>query len=628
MRGSEVAIRMAARLPQLTDKFTDEVGVNSCTRSTTVMTVGCDDPHGLEPGQSFAVVSAFTPVSISELKRSGVVGRMVTTTPHDVTYRSASQNSQTTITISGATEGIFNATFDILTVIDRNNIEFAMADSGAVVSTGGTPILEDGFSSRQDYNTTYAVLDVLDEVNFTFTEANTTLVAPNVRDMVIRTKPRIATGGADAERMVSSYTPQASDKLWAYVVLDDVVASKNRAIQSDAVDNQPPGIEFRQQVIQGFTVYVFIPSTSTISGQSSRDLAEDLFRPICQSVLGFQFDSQLFVGSSQGATQFITHGTFRYDSALYVHAYAFQATMDLTFDDTIGDAADVAFRTIDLTMTPQFQLEDIQAQDLTSSAIALDQAAVQEFSTQHGTSVARLVADPIPFYYANTVEATIGIADAWSVGMWLNPLNANPVAAEARQVLFEIGASANDDKLLVEIVNGASPTLQLRAWDDGGVLIKLFNWTTGDNPLEEAAWNYLLFTYDGSTIVLYHNGVAVAPTAGATDDPGTMADTAREIHIGASQGASKGFDGLFHSVGVWNSALAVGEPPALFNAGEGKEVDWYTDSGAYVSSANLQHWWRLGLDPSDPGRDYGLAANRRDVDQNSVGDLVLVRVAP
>jgi len=33
---------------------------------------------------------------------------------------------------------------------------------------------------------------------------------------------------------------------------------------------------------------------------------------------------------------------------------------------------------------------------------------------------------------------------------------------------------------------------------------------------------------------------------------------------------------------------------------------------------NLQHWWRLGQDPDDLGKDSGIASNLIDVDFNSL----------
>jgi hypothetical protein len=78
-----------------------------------------------------------------------------------------------------------------------------------------------------------------------------------------------------------------------------------------------------------------------------RDDAEDLFRPICRSLLFSAFDSGLHVGE-QSPLQFVQHGFSSYNTAFYIHAYQFEQTVDLTFDDTVGYDLDVAFRDITL----------------------------------------------------------------------------------------------------------------------------------------------------------------------------------------------------------------------------------------------------------------------------------------
>lgn len=351
MRAEDIIVQLAVRLPQLTDKLTRDVPLNSLTRSGTVMTAACAAEHGLSPGDGVAITGAIAPISITSLTRSATTGTLVTSTDHDRTLnltRVLATDLGKTVTTSGAVESEFNGTFTIIRVVNRRKIEFTMADSGPTTATG-SPVLEDGESALRDYNTTYAVLEAPDAATFTFTQTTTSLPDP-IGTIVARAKPRISTA-VTPDRLVQAYTEKGIDELWLFVVLEDVPASKSRAVLSDAIDNLQRGNEFRQQIIQPFTLYLFIPTSANISGRPARDLAEDLFQPICQSVLFGKFDSGLFVGK-QGPVQFSTHGTFSYDTAVYVHAYSFQQVVDLVFEDTVGSDLDVAFRDIDLTIFP------------------------------------------------------------------------------------------------------------------------------------------------------------------------------------------------------------------------------------------------------------------------------------
>lgn len=346
MRVSDIVTRLAVTLPQLTDKLTNEIPVNSLTRSGTVITAACDEAHELEPGNAVSIVGAVVPIRIFNLTRVGTVGTLVTDTAHDLTEPITSS-----VTISGALEAEFNGTFAVVSVVNRKTITFTMVDSGPTTGTG-SPVLLGGESALRDYNTLYQVLKTPSPVEFAISHSVTGLPDPT-GTILARTRPRIS-AAVNARRLFDSYTEQPLDKLWLFVVLGPVDASKSRHIRSDAVDNLSRGDEYRQQVIQTFGLYLFIPVSDDLSGQAGRDVAEDLFRSLCRSILFSSFDSGLYVGE-QGKVQFVSHDTFDYNTSVYVHAYEFQQVVDLTFEDTVGPDVDVAFRNINLTILPQLE---------------------------------------------------------------------------------------------------------------------------------------------------------------------------------------------------------------------------------------------------------------------------------
>ena len=112
-------------------------------------------------------------------------------------------------------------------------------------------------------------------------------------------------------------------------------------------------------------------------------------------------------------------------------------------------------------------------------------------------------------------------------------------------------------------------------------------------------WLFMVFTFDGVNLLGYFDGVPVVPTSTPQSAPGAvMTDTARAVTIGTGFTGFQPAEFFYHSVGMWNVVLTAAEVAALHNSGNGSAVDWNADTGAYVSSDDLQHWWRLGFDPN------------------------------
>lgn len=359
MQSADIVSQLAFALPQFTDKFTTNFSITSLTRIGTTVTATTSAAHGLDVGNQVNVLGAQTPLSIATLTRAGAIGTLVTDNPHDMT-----ENFSTEVEITDAVEAEFNGTFVLLTVPNRKTITFTMADAGPTTGTG-SPLLLNGSSALQGYNGLKNVTATPTGTTFQYEITDSTLFTPASGTILARTEPRISASISE-ERLLDVYTRQPAADLWAFVVLEDVFASKNRNIESDATDNIQRGDQYRQQIIQPFTVYIFIPTKAQIAGREARDDAEDLFRSVCRSLLFKPFASGLFAGA-QGPVQFVNHGFIHYNSAFYVHGYNFQQVVDITFKDTVGYDLDVAFRDIILNtgvstgteiMTANIDLDD------------------------------------------------------------------------------------------------------------------------------------------------------------------------------------------------------------------------------------------------------------------------------
>ena len=112
-------------------------------------------------------------------------------------------------------------------------------------------------------------------------------------------------------------------------------------------------------------------------------------------------------------------------------------------------------------------------------------------------------------------------------------------------------------------------------------------------------WHYVALTYDKATGVasLSLDGVEKATASGLAGADITYHPSATvPLMFGAdAQLATTGenfFEGNIDEGSVWNKALTSAEILVIYNSG--LPIDLTSDSGAYVSSSNLQGWWRMG----------------------------------
>lgn len=343
MKASDIINQLALVLPRLSNKFTTNFNVNSLTRSGTTVTATTNLIHGLTVGKQINIVGAKTPIVITSLTRILTVGTMITATDHDFT-----QGFSTSLELTGAVETEFNGTFVIIGVQNRRTVTFIMIDTGPIIATG-SPLLQNGSSFLKQYNGLHNVATIISTTMFTYEITDTALFTPAAGNIEARTEPRIS-GAVSVDRIIDAYTKQPISEYWLFVVLGDVTASKSRSIETDATDNQQRSNEYRQQIIQPFTVVVMMPVVNEIASRLSRDEAEDIFRDISRSILFKSFDSRLFSGA-QNPVQFVDHGFLANNSSVYMHGYNYEATADITFDDTVGYDDDVAFRDITLNQT-------------------------------------------------------------------------------------------------------------------------------------------------------------------------------------------------------------------------------------------------------------------------------------
>lgn len=347
MQCQEVITQLQTVLPQLTGAFTDDVGVTSVTRAATVLTVECAGVHGGAINDIVSLVGAITPIGVTSITRVGTLLTVETTTPHDLVFRPG-VDPPLVFAIEGANEPEFNVDHTVGEVLNRTTLTVDVADSGATTGTGTMTIL--GVEAElQGYNLPYRIQSVPTTTSFTINHPGTALMDP-VGTITARIGPRVS-GGIAIDRMISAYTAQNVQDYWLQVILEDVNASRDLQSRGDATVNRNLSTHMRQQILNPFSVFLFIPASDDLSARGARDAAEGMFGTICRSLLGKRFGSGL-TDTEQGSTGFESHGSQAYTGSVYVHRYSFVQVVDLSFGDTVGPPSSIAFRDIDFTLTP------------------------------------------------------------------------------------------------------------------------------------------------------------------------------------------------------------------------------------------------------------------------------------
>ncbi len=358
MKATDVKDRLGARLPALVDQFTTNIAVTSITSVGTTATVTTAAAHGRSVGNGVVITGAVTPVAIDTFTRVGVQGTITTLEDHDQTTTVPGE-----AIIEGATEAEFNGTFTVIRVVNRRTILVAMIDAGPTAATG-TPLLTNGESVIGQYNGAHEITAVPSTTTFEY-ELGKTVYSPALGTIEARYDARVSTT-ITIDRMIDMYTEEPPNDYWLFVEVGDVLASKSRDVLSDAVDNTPRSGFLRQQLLQDVNLYLVVPTSDELTGAKARDVAEELFKPICQSVLMDKFDT-LLTNEEPSPLQFVAHGFAVYTSAYYMHRYSFQQVAELQRGDSVGNASDVAFRNIDITIS-----SDLGAGELVSE-IDLDE---------------------------------------------------------------------------------------------------------------------------------------------------------------------------------------------------------------------------------------------------------------
>jgi hypothetical protein len=197
----------------------------------------------------------------------------------------------------------------------------------------------------------------------------------------------------------------------------------------------------------------------------------------------------------------------------------------------------------------------------------------------------------------------LGIANAWSIVAVIRP---DQDASDAYLINIAQGGIANGIRAKMDVANNS---VEARIRDSSNAIIKEFGW---NNQFTVDVWAQIILTWDGTTFRCYRNGVLQGVSTAFVNNAGTMTNTDRKLQIGAFSPNTATWLGNQMYYAIFDYDLAQADVTTLHNSGDVGQVDLNN-----ALTTGPVHWWRLGQDSSDIGKDSGSGV-AIDVITNSV----------
>lgn len=366
----DIVNHLRAFLPSVTDLFHSSVVSTSASQAGGVVTVNAPT-HGLVPSQAVVVVNGLYENQLATivLNPDGTT-RFTTTDEHDLVAPKLPEDPQT-LTLSGI-GAPWDGVFQIDSVPNRRTFEIGTPTGETVAPSITTGQLVEkraaGLTGRQEI----ATVPTVDQFTINVPSDIPGLPTGNILQLEVMTGVRVE-GAADFSRAQAVYTAQPPKEAYAFVIMDDTTVSKDRHSLNDGIATFTPQNLQKQNLLQNFTVAVFIPTAKndTTAFNAQSQAYSEIFQALLNVLYGFRFDdpttAERYVTVSTGHGP----GVNANNTAYYSHVYEWQIPSVITYEEGFGEQATVAFRDIEAT----FDLFDDPEAQL-SVNIDLDEEAV------------------------------------------------------------------------------------------------------------------------------------------------------------------------------------------------------------------------------------------------------------
>lgn len=346
MRITPLVLHAAARLPALTNLFSDEMVVSSMSVTPGgIISLTTPTPHGLPVGSqtSLAIVNADVPNAIvgAELNSDGTVN-LTTSYPHDF----SSTDYTPVVKLAGFANVALNGNHQLSAVASETEIVVRpSAVLTEVTLTGNEVILE----RLEDGVVGWHVMTVSDARTLTtptpehvaraYTVSSPSVVK-NIRvagalsldvakSQYVRGYQRSATGQTDGELA----------KSWVYICPWQAMrVSQDRNARTDASQERTALSDRRRMMVDGYYVFVALPAENYGGAVGCSDLANgQVLQAVLQTFDGLLLTRNEFWQADVYLHTVVEHGQTLgdYNNATYWHGYSVEAPVELTQFDGI-----------------------------------------------------------------------------------------------------------------------------------------------------------------------------------------------------------------------------------------------------------------------------------------------------
>lgn len=326
MKAIQIVNRLKEILPKYTDDFSTITNVSSLARSGTTITCTTATAHNMETGNYATIKGAKEPIALSGITFADGVATATALTDHKLSDPSLFSPANLPVRIEIAGASGYNGTWELISVPTKLTFTFKVSGSPSTVS-GGYLLLAD----FDGYNG-YKQITKVDATTFTY-NTNATMQSPAQGTIKATTATRIDYS-ATPTRIQDFYSANASGiyENWLYVVMGQEQAYKDDTIVGDSSSAKMRNEDYWAPTQQAFSLFVIIPSKSSILGGDISDIARSYKKPILKALANYNFTSDLIEEYMQPC-QYVSNESDDYIDATYTHRFDFTVKSIIqTFD--------------------------------------------------------------------------------------------------------------------------------------------------------------------------------------------------------------------------------------------------------------------------------------------------------
>lgn len=343
---NQIIFHMQRFLPSITDLFSETIAGTAASLGNTVTVASV--AHGLSVGNKFVIGGGtFSNTLIDVVDNGDGTVRFETDQEHDLTEpKQFADPKQLFLDGLGSP---WDGLQDIIAIPNRKFFEVAFPIGETLLPGLGAGVLIEDRSAGIIGDQEVATVPDADTLTFDTSDIPS-FPTGTINGFEMITRVRIY-GAADFKRAKEAYNKQGANELALYLIMGDMVVSKDRNTSNDAIAAYTAQNFLKQTNLHNFSTVVFIPTKDDIAGNTAVQLAYgEIYTSLLKVLYGFQFEGSGCDAALTYVTVSAGHGAGEYNTAYYVHVYDWQRPDVTSFEQGFDLQTSVAFRDIDQTL--------------------------------------------------------------------------------------------------------------------------------------------------------------------------------------------------------------------------------------------------------------------------------------